>query len=286
MLCNAHWCLLLPGSNTFEQMTAWLIPSIPLFLCIDLSQCKQSMEAILSFLPQLATESISIIPPIDSLQCLSRGSAVSVIEWGFFFFLPLSPWHEYPHTYTHSHSRSLSARCCQGYRAAGEAAGDGWRPRSQAPVSEEGPSEWVLHSHQRGESLSREGTAGPWTPTWLMSFHSFFFLWDSFYFYFLMTFLLPALLAVVFFALLFQSLIVLGTGVFIPWRCCSSSCCSFPCSVAVVVLSSSRPWYFFCLSQTNRESRSHHFLWRNEQHGREILHNGRFLSDKLGCTWT
>lgn len=100
MLCNAHWCLLLPGSITFEQMTAWLIPSIPLFLCIDLSQCKQSMEAILSFLPQLAsTESISIIPPIDSLQCLSRGSAVSVIEWGFFFF-PLCPLGMSTHTHT------------------------------------------------------------------------------------------------------------------------------------------------------------------------------------------
>lgn len=43
------------------------------------------------------------------------------------------------------------ARCCQGDRAAGEAAGVGRRPRPQASVSEEGPPERVLHGHQRGE---------------------------------------------------------------------------------------------------------------------------------------
>lgn len=49
-------------------------------------------------------------------------------------------------------SLSPSARCCQGHRAAGEAAGVGWRARSQAAVSEEGPAERVLHGHPRGES--------------------------------------------------------------------------------------------------------------------------------------
>lgn len=64
----------------------------------------------------------------------------------------------------------LSARCGQSYRAAGETAGVGWCPRSQAPVSEEGPSERVLHSHQRGESVSRVETAGLRTAQWLVSF--------------------------------------------------------------------------------------------------------------------
>ena len=87
--------------------------------------------AVLSFLPQLAlTESISINPPID---LPSRACAVKVIEQGIFPFGSHS---------THTRSLSLfSARCCQGYRAAGEAAGVGGRAGSQAAISEEGPSE-------------------------------------------------------------------------------------------------------------------------------------------------
>lgn len=71
-------------------------------------------------------------------------------------------------TPTHTLCLSVSARRCQGHRAAGEAAGVGWRPRSQAPVSEEGPSEWVLHCHQRGETLSEPGNADLGTAKWLI----------------------------------------------------------------------------------------------------------------------
>lgn len=90
------------------------------------------------------------------------------LMWGI-FFPPLFPCD----THTYSLSLPLSSRCCQGNRAAGEAAGVRWRPRSQAPVSEEGPSERVLHSHQRGGSPSRARTAGPWTSKWIISFHFF-----------------------------------------------------------------------------------------------------------------
>lgn len=147
----------------------------PLFSRIQLSQWKRSVDgiAILLFMPQLAlTEPLPIILPIDSLYHLPRSSAAVIANVILF---PQLFQHDYPHAFAQTHPLSssppptVSARCCKGYRAAGEAAGVRWRARSQAPVSEEGPSEWVLHGYQRGESPFRQGTAGPWTPMRLMS---------------------------------------------------------------------------------------------------------------------
>lgn len=53
------------------------------------------------------------------------------------------------------------SRCCQSHRAAGEAAGVGRRPRTQAAVPEEGAPERVLHRHQRGESPAPTLTLTP-----------------------------------------------------------------------------------------------------------------------------
>lgn len=53
------------------------------------------------------------------------------------------------------------SRCCQSHRAAGEAAGVGRRPRTQATVPEKGAPERVLHRHQRGESPAPTLTLTP-----------------------------------------------------------------------------------------------------------------------------
>lgn len=90
---------------------------------------------------------------------------LDVIHWEALFPLrPIGVIIPTSHTCFFFFCLPLSARCCQGDRAAGEAAGVGWRPRSQAPVSEESASERVLHSHQRGESLTGPWAAGPWSP--------------------------------------------------------------------------------------------------------------------------
>lgn len=126
------------------------------------------------------------------------------------FFSPHCPYGMNLHThalitnslsFSLSLARSLCARCCQGHWAAGEAAGVRWRPRSQAPVSEEGPSERVLHSHQRGESPSgKEPLVREHKPDSCLLI--LFLLWDFFFLvYFIwMTFLMLAVLAVVFFS--------------------------------------------------------------------------------------
>ncbi len=97
---------------------------------------------LLSVAPLAFSESISIIPAIDSLQL-----PISLpFTANFTLSLSLSE-SQLLLCYSNTSVFYFSLRCYQGDWAAGEITGVRWHPGSQAAIPEEGSTERVLHGH-------------------------------------------------------------------------------------------------------------------------------------------
>lgn len=168
--------------------------------------------------------------------------AVNVIEWGIFF--PLSPWHEYPHTYTHTHSLSLFlpdvARAIELLEKLQES-GDvpGHKLQSLKKVLQ---SEFCTAIREVSHCQGREPLVRERQHNWYIFILSL--LWDSFYF--------------------FDDLSTPCYGVFpinhflgVAFEKCVALS---PVQSQLLCCPSQDLNTFFCLFQTNQESSSKHSL--------------------------